>query len=578
MLVTYLCLGANGTFVIRNPGTASDDRTPRSSTLANGQLSGREAERVTWDVIVVGAGMGGGTLGYSLARSGRRVLFVEKGRSTLPGTPGTIRSTLPELAEPHAGRSAGSYYDALARAGRSTDEIEDISGRFTRRFVPYLGSGTGGSSAIYGMVAERLFARDFTPRQDFQNPGDSTVPEAWPITYDQMRPWYAAAEKLLGVRGQPDPLRPEAVDVKLPEAPPFSADNQPLVDYLSGLGLHPYHLPMACDYIDGCASCHSYLCGQSCKNDAGGNCVLPAVTRYGAGLLSECRVVRLDADRGHVRQVICEDRSGTLALRGKVVVLAAGALVTPVLLLNSRSGDWPGGLANGSDWVGRNLMRHLIDLIEIWPGSGGKISAPNKEIGLNDFYFWEGQKYGTVQSFGAMPPMELLTNRPGWRARSLRLLRPVARPVYERFFNGGLVLAPLMEDLPYLDNRVLPSDTSTSDGRQRLRIRYRLHASEIERRAVFLRQLKEVFEPFRKITLRGAEDNEAVGHVCGTCRFGTDPKTSVLDPNNRAHEVSNLYVVDSSFFPSSAGLNPSLTVAANALRVAAHLNQAHFAS
>ncbi|WP_232076416.1 GMC oxidoreductase [Mycobacterium gallinarum] len=532
---------------------------------------------MTWDVIVVGTGMGGGMLGYSLARSGRSVLFVEKGRSTLPGEPGTIRA-LPEVAEPLAGRSAEAYYDALARAGRSTDEIQDISGRFSRRFVPYLGSGTGGSSAIYGMACERFFVRDFTPRQDFRHPGDSTVPEAWPITYDQLSPWYAEAEKLLGVRGQPDPLRPETAEINLPAAPPFSADNQRLVDYLVGRGLHPYHLPMACDYSDGCASCHSHLCWNACKGDASRNCVLPAVTEHGAHLLSECRAVRLEADGTHVRKVICEDRSGTLALTARVVVLAAGALVTPVLLLNSRSGDWPGGLANSSDWVGRNLMRHLIDLVEIWPESNSKITDPNKEIGLNDFYFWEGEKYGTVQSFGAMPPMELLTNRPGLKASALRLVRPAARRVYERFFTGGLVLAPLMEDLPYLDNRVLPSDQPSPDGRQRLKIQYRLHASETERRATFLGQLRDVFKPFRKITLRGAEDNEALGHVCGTCRFGTDPMTSVLNPQNRAHEVDNLYVVDSSFFPSSAGLNPSLTVAANALRVAAHIDQSHFAS
>ena len=167
---------------------------------------------MVWDVIVVGTGMGGGMLGYSLARSGRRVLFVEKGRSTLPGTPGTIRAAMPELAEPRAYRSAEAYYDALARAGRSTDEIEDISGRFPKRFMPFIGSGTGGSSALYGMVCERFFVQDFTPRQNFRDPGDSTVPEAWPITYDQMSPWYAEAEKLLGVRGAPDPLRPEAAD------------------------------------------------------------------------------------------------------------------------------------------------------------------------------------------------------------------------------------------------------------------------------------------------------------------------------------------------------------------------------
>jgi choline dehydrogenase-like flavoprotein len=544
--------------------------------LANGELDAREAERVVWDVIVVGTGMGGGMLGYSLARSGRRVLFVEKGRSTLPGVPGTIRSLMPEVAEPMAGRSAEAYHDALARAGRSTDEIEDISGRFSRRFVPFIGSGTGGSSALYGMVCERFFVRDFSPRQNFRDPGDSTVPDAWPITYDQMRPWYAAAEKLLGVRGQSDPLRPEAADVELPPAPPFSADNQPLVDYLAGRGLHPYRLPMACDYTDGCSVCQGYLCHQSCKNDAARNGVLPAIAEHGARLLAQCRVVRLDADRNHVRHVICEHHSGMLALKAKAVVLAAGALVSPVLLLNSRSGDWPRGLANGSDLVGRNLMRHLIDLVEIWPQPDHKITAENKEIGLNDFYFFEGQKYGTVQSFGAMAPMEMLVNRPGLRPRMLRLMSPAARRIYERYYTGGLVLAPIMEDLPYLDNRVLPSERPGTDGRQRLRIQYRFHASEIERRAVFLRQLTEVLKPFRKITLRAADNNEALAHVCGTCRFGTDPKTSVLDEHNRAHEVDNLYVVDASFFPSSAGLNPGLTVAANALRVAAHVNQVHF--
>ncbi|ORA17746.1 GMC oxidoreductase [Mycobacterium arosiense] len=546
--------------------------------MADGELTAREAESAVWDVIVVGTGMGGGMLGYSLARSGRRVLFVEKGRSTLPGAPSTLRSSMPEVAEPRACRSPVTYYDVLARSGRSTDEVEDISGRSPQRFVPFLGSGTGGSSSLYGMVCERFFAQDFIPRQHFRNPGESTVPEAWPVTYDEMAPWYAAAEQLLRVRGQPDPLRADATDVSLPAAPPFSAENQPLVDYLAGRGLHPYHLPMACDYTEDCSTCQSYLCHRSCKNDTGRNCVRPAIAEYGAHLLAECRVVHLEADRTQVRQVICESRSGTLVLKAKVVVLAAGALVTPVLLLNSRSADWPRGLANGSDWVGRNLMRHLVDLVEIWPQPGHRMLGANKEIGLNDFYFWEGQKYGTVQSFGPMPPMEILTSTPGWRARALRLMKPAVRRVYERFFNGGLVLATIMEDLPYLDNRVLPSDQPNADGRQRLRLQYRLHANEIERRAVFLQQMKEVLEPFRKITLRGAEDNKAVAHVCGTCRFGIDPTSSVLNQHNRAHEVDNLYVVDSSFFPSSAGLNPSLTIAANALRVAAHVNQAHFAT
>ncbi|OYN75036.1 GMC oxidoreductase [Mycolicibacterium sphagni] len=546
--------------------------------MADGALSARDIERLEWDVIVVGTGMGGGTLGYSLARAGRRVLFVEKGRSTLPGVPGTIRSAMPELAEPAATRSAATYYDALARGGRSTDEVEDVSGRSAKRFVPFIGSGTGGSSALYGMVCERFFAQDFTPRQNFTDPGESTVPEAWPVTFDQMRPWYAEAERLMNVRGEPDPLRPEEANVNLPAAPPFSNDNQPLVDYLTGRGLHPYHLPMACDYTDDCATCQTFLCSQSCKNDSARNCVLPAVTEHGAQLLTECRVVRIDADRTTARQVVCEHPSGQLTLRAKVVVLAAGALATPVLLLNSRSGDWPRGLANGSDWVGRNLMRHLLDPVEIWPQTDSTITAANKEIGLNDFYFYEGQKYGTVQSFGAIPPMEWLLNRPGPQGRALRLMRPAVRRVYEKFFTGGLILAAMMEDLPYLDNRVLLSDHPGSDGRQRMRMQYRLHANELERHSAFLRLFKGVLEPFRTRGLGSGKENSNMGHVCGTCRFGADPTTSVLDPQNRAHEVDNLYVVDTSFFPSSAGLNPSLTVAANALRVAEHVNQAHFAT
>ncbi|MGE2721089.1 GMC oxidoreductase [Mycolicibacterium celeriflavum] len=546
--------------------------------MVDGQVLPHEAEDVEWDAIVVGAGMGGGMLGYSLARAGRRVLFVEKGRSTLPGVPGTIRSAIPELAEPGAGRSAETYYDALARAGRSTDEVEDVTGRLSRRFIPFIGSGTGGSSAIYGMVCERFFARDFTPRQNFRDPGDSTVPDAWPVNYDQMRPWYAAAEKLLRVRGQTDPLRPEEAEVALPPGPPFSADNQRLVDYLTGRGLHPYRLPLACDYTDGCTTCQLYLCHRSCKNDAARNCVLPAVTEHGAQLLPECRVVRLDADRRRVRHVICESRSGTLALKAKVVILAAGALVTPMLLLNSRSTDWPRGLANGSDWVGRNLMRHLATSIEIRPRDDHGTMVQTKEIGLNDFYFWEGEKYGTVQSFGPIPPLEMWTNRPGWRSKAVSLTSPVHRWIYERFIGGGLAVAAIMEDLPYLDNRVLPCDQPKLDGRQRLRIQYHLHGNEIRRRAIFMRQVKEVFEPFQKVTLRRAENNEALAHVCGTCRFGTDPSSSVLDAYNRAHEVDNLYVVDASFFPSSAGLNPALTVAANALRVAEHVKTAHFST
>ncbi len=556
------------------------DSTPlRSSVLADGELTAREAERVEWDVIVVGTGMGGGMLGYRLARSGRRVLFVEKGHSTLPGTPGTIRAAIPELAEPLSARSTEAYYDALGpgrthhrrdrRHQRALPEaVRAVHRQWHRRVVGPVRHG----------LRTILRCAISLPARISATPANPLCPRPGRSAMTRWRPGIPRPKSCYGFVANPIPCARKPPRSGCPRAPPFSPENQALVNYLVGRGLHPYHLPMACDYTDDCATCQTYLCEKSCKNDAARNGVLPAVAEHGAQLLAQCRVVRLEADRTQVTRVICQRRSDMLALKAKVVVLAAGALATPVLLLNSRSGEWPRGLANGSDWVGRNLMRHLLDPIEIWPQRDSKITAANKEIGLNDFYFSDGQKYGTVQSFGAIPPMQWLTNRPDWRGKALRLMSPAVRQIYQRIFTGGLVLAAMTEDLPYLDNRVLPYDRPSTDGRQRLRMQYRLHPSEIERRAAFLRQLKEVLQPFRNLSLGSGEDNANLGHVCGTCRFGTDPKTSVLDPQNRAHEVDNLYVVDTSFFPSSAGLNPSLTVAANALRVAAHVNEAHFAT
>ena len=158
-------------------------------------------------------------------------------------------------------------------------------------------------------------------------------------------------------------------------------------------------------------------------------------------------------------------------------------------------------------------------------------------------------------------------------------MSPAVRRVYERFFTGGLILAAMMEDLPYRGQpraaiRAARAPTAASGcGFNTVCTQERL-----ERHAAFLRLFKETLKPFRTRGLGSGKENSNMGHVCGTCRFGTDPTTSVLDAQNRAHEVDNLYVVDTSFFPSSAGLNPSLTVAANALRVAAHVNQAHFAT
>jgi choline dehydrogenase-like flavoprotein len=132
-----------------------------------------------------------------------------------------------------------------------------------------------------------------------------------------------------------------------------------------------------------------------------------------------------------------------------------------------------------------------------------------------------------------------------------------------RLFRRGVLLAAIMEDLPYPSNRVVPGPA--------LGIEYHLHARDYTRLKAFRAHVVRALQPYRYLALHQAEKNAMLAHVCGTCRFGNDPNTSVLDLHNRAHGLENLYVVDSSFFPSSAGTNPALTIAANALRVAVHL-------
>ena len=134
------------------------------------------------------------------------------------------------------------------------------------------------------------------------------------------------------------------------------------------------------------------------------------------------------------------------------------------------------------------------------------------------------------------------------------------------------MLASILEDPSYHDNRVLPGDQTTSDGSQSMTLHYHLREREITRTKGFRQELKALFKPFGAFCIGVAHSNKLVAHVCGTCRFGDDPRTSVLDRNCRAHELDNLYVADASFFASSGGINPSLTIAANALRIAEHLH------
>jgi choline dehydrogenase-like flavoprotein len=301
----------------------------------------------------------------------------------------------------------------------------------------------------------------------------------------------------------------------------------------------------------------------------------PALRNHDAALLDQCRVLRLEATRDRITGVACRRHGQEFVLKGETIILAAGALQTPLLLLRSSSEAWPRGIANSHDLVGRNLMRHCVDLYALMPKAAPGQGENNKEIAFNDFFTEGSPRLGSVQSFGRLPPpamivealeQELRDGPLGWLAGGFRLAKPFVKRVLDRKLSRALILAGLLEDLPYHENRVLPDDTANESAN--LILRYQMHAFEKARIAEFRRKVTEVLKPYRVNVLKQAENNERIAHVCGTCRFGEDPSDSVLDRTNRAHGLENLYVVDSSFFPSSSGTNPSLTIAANALRVA----------
>lgn len=529
------------------------------------------AER-RWDVIVVGAGMAGATIGYALARGGLRVLFCELGRSHLTRSDAATGNFVESLFDP-PGVPGPEHRELLARAGRYFGEMADVTASKVRRHIPFIGAGTGGSSALYGGALERFFSADFEPCAQHPDVADSHLPERWPITYGELVPYYERAERLYRIRGGGDPLRSPEDRCGFPDPPEISAAGKELFEHFESKGLHPYRLPQACEFVEGCEGCQGFLCPNDCKNDSSRICLKPALESHGAVLIDECEVIRLSANNDSVNGVVCMVSGREVTLTAELVVLAAGALETPRLLLMSRSSRWPDGLANGCGCVGRYLMRHYVDLYPVQTRERQDLPGNQKELAFNDFYAAD-EKLGTVQSFGALPPTDVVLAELrhdfresgwGWLAPTFSFAKPFIRPTLAGL-RRRVTLASIMEDLPFKDNRVVPGD-----GTARFSVRYRISEEEQERIDRFRRRLASVLEPYRFMTIKQAENNQRIAHACGTCRFGDDPRTSVLDRWNRSHEVHNLYVVDGSFFPSSGGTNPALTIAANALRVADHL-------
>jgi choline dehydrogenase-like flavoprotein len=530
----------------------------------------QDPEDHVWDVIVIGTGAGGATAGFNLARLGRSVLFVERGRllhhdpTVVRGAPFTWRGD-PELALNH-----GWWPRPLYR--REDEHAAAVPMR------PPFGSGAGGSTAQFGAVMDRFRPEDFTPRRYFPDIPDTSLPEAWPVSYEEMVPYYERAESLYRVRGTEDPLAPTGAN--LLEPAPASDRELAIVDALKRGGLNPYRLHTAVERVPGCLGCDGMLCPHPCRNDAARICLYPALERYGAKILPNCRAIRFEESGRVVKEVICDSDQQRIALRARVFVLAANAFFSPVLLQRSANEHFPDGLANRSGLVGRNLMLHAANhlftrLKRPAPGLG---STMNYGLSLNDFYIHDGTKLGNIHAHpvatrGEMMSFLLQRHLPrsttGTGSGSRRWAAYLPAGLLSRVTSMARFLCrpwtafvAIVEDLPYPENHVAAKPGSEED----IVYTYR-YPDELRRRArVMCDSFASAVSPFFDVQTLEPTGALNGSHVCGTCRFGDDPRTSVLDRDNRAHDLDNLYVLDASFFPSSGGINPSLTIVANSLR------------
>jgi choline dehydrogenase-like flavoprotein len=529
------------------------------------EFSPRDSQETLWDVVIVGAGMGGSTLGYSLARRGLKVLFLERGN---PPT------RIPQsLQEGRLKRLLGSEPPEvrLKAMGRWSRKITIMRGGQGFDFFAPMGSGPGGSSAIYGAALERMRRIDFSASVHAIGSGDpARLRDEWPLDYDEFRRYYQRAEALFDVAGTRDPGDPDD-DSTLVTPPPLSERDRDFFDSFQSLGLKPYRVHVGINYQPGCRECGGVVCPNDCKADGLSRALRPALRDYGAKILLNCAVEQLEAVGERVTAVAARTGGGMLRLRGRVIVLAAGALCTPNLLRNSTSPDWPNGLGNQHDLVGRCLMFHATDLIALWPRKKLGTAGPQKTLSSRAFYSVNGRKLGSFQSLGIPIYQAAISDfLSGWIERNLPMKIPLS-PLFVKTLSlvptiicrRACVFATIIEDFPYLTNRVVPDREKPSG----YYIEY-VKPRELSERITTLRKMLKSTLAVHKPWVVTGDDNMNWGHPSGTCRLGTDPATSVLNPSNKVRGVENLYVVDASFFPSSGGTNPALTIAANALRVA----------
>ncbi len=490
------------------------------------------------DIVIIGSGIGGATAAFALAGTGARILVLERGERLVD---------TPETRDARAIFQQGVF--------RTRESWLDGRGQ---PFSPGNFYNVGGNSKFFGAIMYRYRAEDFSARRHMEG----STPD-WPFGYDDLEPWYGAAEKLFRVRGElgDDPTEPpHSTGYDFPAVP----DEPSLAiarERLRRQGIHASSLPIAVDHVAWLARARTPWDGFpdtfTGKIDAETGPLDAALKHGNVELLTGAEVLRLVTDPSgkRVMHALVRHRGEEIRVEGGRFIVASGAVNTAALLLRSAGGAHPTGLANGSDQVGRNFMNHNTTAVIGFDPRYRNDSIYQKTFGFNDYYLSDGAggpPLGNVQLLGRVSGAILKAN-----------IRQAPEWALNRFARHSIDFLAMSEDLPSPESRV------TVDGEritlQWVRSNWQAHLMLVDRLKKILRQAGF------PLVLSRPFDRRTPSHQCGTVRMGNDPTTSPLDPYCRAYDHPNLFVVDASFLPTSAAVNPALTVAAQALRVADHI-------
>lgn len=493
------------------------------------------------DILIIGSGMGGASMANALSGSGLKVQILERGDYI----PRDHRNWDPEEV----------FHKGIYRSG------ERWIDRNGRPFEPNQHYCVGGSTKMYGACLMRFRPQDFQAVEHYEG-----ISPAWPIDYETLEPWYARAEAMLGLRGLAgaDPSE-GARSVPYPHLP---IAHDPLIESLKGRwersGLHPFPLPSSVQSAPAggcirCRTCDGFPCQIDAKGDAENRALRPALTDPDITLETNVEVLRLlTTPDGRTIDGVEVRRNGASEIRrAGIVVLAAGAINSALLMQNSANSAHPDGLANRSGQLGRNYMAHHLTAM-MFVGPRRNPTIYQKSLSINDYYWGDDEfkwPMGNIQMLGKLQAGMLTAEVPF-----------VPNFVMTEIAARSVDMLAMSEDLPDPDNRVF-----SDKGRVNLIWQPNNRIPNTRLAKTLARHMRQAGYP---VALKKHGGIETTSHQCGTVKMGTDPGTSVLDPLCKTWEIDNLYVVDGGFFVSSAAVNPALTIAAQALRVGDHIRAA----